>query len=87
MPIYMVERMLPGIAMNDLAAAQQVAIAKAQELCTAGLQVRYIRSTFTPQDGRCLCLFEAESVGAVQTLNDDAKLPYARIVEALDLVP
>jgi hypothetical protein len=34
-----------------------------------------------------MCLFEAGTEGAVKKLNDDAGLPYSRIVEALDLTP
>jgi hypothetical protein len=34
-----------------------------------------------------LCLFEATSVESVKRLNDETKLPYSRIVEALDLTP
>jgi hypothetical protein len=34
-----------------------------------------------------MCLFEAESESAVKRLNDDAGLPYDRVVEALDLTP
>ena len=49
--------------------------------------MRYIRSTFAPEDGRCMCLFEARSAEDVKRLNDDAKLPYSRVVEALDLTP
>jgi hypothetical protein len=48
--------------------------------------MRYIRSTFT-EDGRCMCLFEARSAEDVKRLNDEAKLPYSRVVEALDLTP
>ena len=34
-----------------------------------------------------MCLFEARSASDVKRLNDEAKLPYSRIVEALDLTP
>jgi hypothetical protein len=47
--------------------------------------MRYIRSTFALEDGRCMCLFEANSVEDVKRLNDEAKIPYTRVVEALDL--
>ena len=87
MAVYMVERDLRGIAMEDLAGAQKAAIAKAGEFTASGTPVRYIRSTFTPQDGRCMCLFEARSREDVARLNDEAKLPYGRVVEALDLTP
>ncbi|WP_090030614.1 nickel-binding protein [Lutimaribacter saemankumensis] len=53
----------------------------------AGEKISYIRSTFAPEDGRCMCLFEGESAEQVQRLNDTAGLPYSRVVEALDLTP
>ncbi len=87
MSVYMVERNLKGISIEDLAAAQKAAIAKAAELSSAGTNVRYIRSTFAPGDGRCMCLFEAGDEATVQRLNDEAKLPYDKITEALDLTP
>jgi hypothetical protein len=49
--------------------------------------MRYIRSTFALEDGRCMCLFEARSAEHLKRLNDEAKLPYSRVVEALDLTP
>ena len=87
MSVFMVERNLKGIAMDDLGGAQQSAIAKAGELTAAGTPVRYIRSTFAPDDGRCMCLFEAASEADVRRLNDEAGLPYDRVVAALDLTP
>jgi Protein of unknown function (DUF4242) len=87
MTVYMVERNLKGIAMGDLAAAQKAAISTAHAYAAKGTPMRYIRSTFAPEDGRCMCLFEARSVEDVKQLNDEAKLPYTRVVEALDLTP
>jgi hypothetical protein len=87
MTVYMVERNLKGIAMSDLAAAQQLAIRTSNQYAARGTPMRYIRSTFAPEDGRCMCLFEASSAEDVKKLNDEAKLPYLQIVEALDLTP
>jgi hypothetical protein len=87
MTVYMVERDLMGIAMGDLAAAQKAAIDTANAYTAKGTPIRYIRSTFAPADGRCMCLFEAGSAEDVKRLNDEAKLPYSRVVEALDLTP
>jgi hypothetical protein len=87
MSVWMVERDLQGINTEALAAAQAGAIAEAGKSTAAGRPVRYLRSLFTPQDGRCCCLFEAADAAAVQRVNDAAKLPYTRIVEALDLPP
>jgi len=87
MTVFMVERELKGIPMNHLAAAQKAAIDTANAYAANGTPMRYIRSTFAPADGRCMCLFEANSAADVKKLNDEAKLPYSRIVEALDLTP
>jgi hypothetical protein len=87
MAVYMVERDLKGISMEDLGAAQKAAIAKAGEMRGEGGQISYIRSTFAPEDGRCMCLFDGESAEQVQALNDAAGLPYTRVVPALDLAP
>lgn len=87
MAVFMVERELKGIAIDDLAAAQKAAFSKAEQLQKQGSDVRYIRSTFAPDDGRCMCLFDASSEADVKRLNDEAGLPYHRIVAALDLTP
>jgi len=87
MSVYMVERSLKGISMEDLGGAQKAAIGKAGEMAAAGTEIRYIRSTFAPDDGRCMCLFEAGSEADVRRLNDEAGLPYDVVVEALDLTP
>jgi hypothetical protein len=87
MTVYMVERSLKGISMEDLGGAQKAAIAKAAEMSAAGTEIDYIRTTFTPDDGRCMCLFEGNSASDVQRLNEEAGIPFDRVVEALDLTP
>jgi hypothetical protein len=78
---------LKEIKMTALAAAQHAAIVQPERMTAEGTPIRYIHSTFAPQDGRCFCLFEGASVGDVKKLNDDAKIPYFRVVDALDLTP
>lgn len=87
MTVYMVERDLKGISMDALGAAQKAAIGKAAQMAVEGTAIRYIRSTFAPEDGRCMCLFDAASDADVKRLNDAAGLPYHRVVPALDLTP
>jgi hypothetical protein len=87
MSVYMVERNLGGISMEDLGGAQKAAISKAEEMRQQGSDIRYIRTTFAPEDGRCMCLFEADSEQDVKRLNDEAGLPYSRVVPAMDLTP
>jgi hypothetical protein len=87
MAVYMVERDLPGISMEQLAAAQKRAIQTGKELTAQGRQVRYIRSTFVPGENKCMCLFEAPNPEHVREANERAQIPFTRIVAAEDLTP
>jgi hypothetical protein len=86
MPVYLVERHLPGITMPELASLRRAE----EQACTAsvarGKPVRYLRSTFAPGESRCLCLFEAPNADVVQEVNDAAQIPYSRIILAVDFV-
>ena len=87
MAVYMVERELPGVTMDQLADAQRAAIETGKEFTSEGKNVRYIRTTFVPNESRCMCLFEADNADLVKEVNDAAKIPYTRVIEALDLTP
>ncbi len=87
MAIYMVERDLPGITMEQLAAAQQAAIETGGRFTAQGKPVRYIRGSFVPGEARCMCLFEAANPQHVKEVNEAAQIPFSRIVEAMDLTP
>ena len=87
MDIYMVERELPGVTPEQLVGAQGAAISTSQQFTARGTTVRYIRSTFVPDESKCFCLFEAASQQAVLDVNTAAKLPFTRIVRALELTP
>ena len=87
MTVYMVERDLKGISMEDLAGAQKAAIATAADMTRSGDAISYLRSTFAPEDGRCMCLFDGKDEAQVRRLNDTAGLPYSKVVEAMDLTP
>jgi hypothetical protein len=87
MTVYLVDRDLPGITMDQLAAAQKAAIQTSQQFTAEGKNVRYIRSTFVPGDAHCMCLFEAADPQTVKDVNEAAQIPFSRISEALDLTP
>ena len=87
MPVYMVDRDLPGIKIEQLAAAQKAAIDLGKKMTAQGKKVRYIRTTFVPGEAHCMCLFEAANADVVKELNETAKIPFKRIVEAMDLTP
>jgi Protein of unknown function (DUF4242) len=85
MPMYLVERILPGATVEQverLHATLEHACSLARE---HGTPITYLRSLFTPGESRCRCLFVAPSAQAVRELNDAGGLPYSRIVLAVDL--
>ena len=87
MSIYMADRDLPGITLEQLGAAQRAAIDTSQQFSADGKPVRYIRSTWVPGDSRVMCLFEAREAGLVEEVNRTAGIPFSRVVEAHDLTP
>ena len=87
MDTFMVERSLKGISTKDLGAAQKAAIGTAADMTRDGTPISYIRSTFVPETGACMCLFKAETAASVKALSEKAKLPFDRIVKAMDLTP
>lgn len=87
MAIYMADRSLPGITLEQLAAAQKAAIETSKRFTAEGKPVRYIRSVFVPDEAHLMCLFEAADASLVRDVNEAAGLPFNRIIEALDLTP
>ena len=87
MQVYLVERSLKGIPMEELAAAQQRAIGTAATMRGEGKPIDYVRTTFVPESGSCLCLFSAGDEQCVRTLNERAGIPFDKVVPALDLTP
>lgn len=87
MAVYLVERDVPGITLDQLAAAQKRAIQVGKDLTAEGRDVRYIRSTFVPGEFKCMCLFEAPNPENVREANQRAEIPFTRIVPAEDLTP
>ena len=87
MPIFAVQRKLPGISMKDLGNAQKAAIDTSNKSSEKGIFVKYIRSNFYPGDSKCTCLFEANDAESVKNVNEEASLPFDTIEEVLDLNP
>ncbi len=87
MSVFMVDRDLPGITLEQLADAQKAAIETSRRFTEEGRPVRYIRTMYVPGEAHCMCLFEAGDACDVQDVNDEAGIPYTRVVEAMDLTP
>ena len=87
MKTYLVDRDLPGITIEQLAAAQKAAIETSQRFTQEGMAVRYIRTAWVPSESHVMCMFEAETGQSVRDVNEAAGIPFTRIVEAMDLTP
>jgi hypothetical protein len=85
MDTYMVERYLPGVGGEELGAAIGRLNAAVAQLQAQGVAVRYLGSTFAPEDQYCFCLFTGPSPAAVQEANERASFPFARIVPAVHI--
>ena len=81
MTVYMVERDLPGITLEQLGGAQKAAIETSLDFTSQGKQVRYIRSTRVPGDSKVMCLFESSGQQLVEEVNQAANIPFTRVVE------
>ena len=85
MAVYLTERYLPGITLEQLTAVRSAAQETSRRFTAEGRPVRYIRSLFAPGDGRCLCQFEAATARIIQEVNEAAQLPFTRIIEVWEL--
>lgn len=86
MPLYLVDRDLPGFGLLQIRAAQR-RLLEAGERLDDGLSVRYLRSTFVPSQGHLMDLFEAPDAGRVLELNAMARFPLLRVIEVVDVTP
>jgi hypothetical protein len=83
-PSYLVELYLPRSRADEARAAGQRAGAAAAELSGEGVPVRYVRTTFLPDDETCFHVFVADSAQAVEAVALRAKLGHARISLAVE---
>jgi hypothetical protein len=83
-PKYLVETYMPRSHAQEARAAGRRAQAAAEELFREGTPVRYVRTTFLPDDETCFHLFEASSEEAVEEASARAALGRARVVPAIE---
>jgi hypothetical protein len=85
--IYIVDRELPGYTLVEVSEAQRAAIRESERFTASGRAIRYLRSTFVPAESHCMCLFDAADAATVEDLNREARIPFTRVVEAVDMTP
>ena len=84
MPRYLVEAYMPRSRASDAGEIGRDARTAAEELAREGTPVRYVRTTFLPEDETCFHVFEAPSAEAVSEVCRRAGIVSGRIVPALE---
>ncbi len=87
MPLFVVERDLPGVTPDALGSAGLRAKTCCAEMCDEGQSVRWIRSFFLPESSQTHCYFEASNAHIVEQANQRARIPFTRIVPVLEMTP
>jgi hypothetical protein len=85
--IFLVLRQLAGLTRDQYAAAQQAASEAARQASTGGRVVRHLGGFFIPGQGRAICIFCAESLSDVTTVNERAGVPFTEVLEAIEVKP
>jgi hypothetical protein len=83
--LFIVERRLPRINERQLAVVQAALAGAAGRFSDRSDGVRYLRSIFLARQERLLSLFMADSLEAVQAVNEAALVPFASIEPAIEL--
>jgi len=84
---YMVERYVPGATEASLEEYRKRLEAAAEEVSAGGTLVRYLGSTFVPEEESCFCWFESATATDVSRVCEQARVTFARIVIAHGLAP
>jgi hypothetical protein len=88
---FLVFRNLPGVTRDQYAAAQQALIHAAGGPIVGGPvvgthEIRYLGGFFLPGAGRAICVFDAGSAADVRAVNERAGVPFAEVLEAIELL-
>ena len=84
---FMVERYVPGVTEEELDSTRERLASATRALASRGIELRYLGSTFVPEEESCFCRFEGGSVDDVRRACEAAGVPFARIHETRDFLP
>jgi hypothetical protein len=87
MPLFVVQRELPGITPEMLTSAGLRANTCCAEISQEGRSVRWIRSYFLPESSQTHCYFEGANKEVVEEANKRANIPFVRITEVVEMSP
>ena len=82
MTVYLLEAYLPDLTEADLGDLVERLGEAAHVLSQDGLPLRYLRSTYVPEDETCFHYVEAPSAAMAERFAQHAELSFDRILEA-----
>jgi len=85
--LYLVEHDLGDLSPAQLASVHRALGEAVRRETRRGGQIRYVQRIDSPDEHRCLCLFEAAGPEVVRRVNDVAQFPLARVVAVLSSAP
>jgi hypothetical protein len=85
--LYLVEHDLRGMSSWQVASVQRALNEAVRRENRRGGRIRYVQCIYSPEEHRCLCLFEAADPDLVRNVNDTAQFPLARVAAVLNSVP
>ena len=84
MPSYLVEVYLPRSRARAARTTARRARSAAEAMAREAVPIRYVRTTYLPEDETCFHLFEAASVAIVEEVSRRAGLGRVRVVPAIE---
>ena len=87
MHAYLVERYIPGLSEAELRSGLKRVQAACDEASAQGNQIRYRGSMFLALEETCFCWFDSDRREMAAKVNELAQMPFARITDAVVILP
>ena len=84
MALFVADWTVDGMTAERLVEFRRLLQEAADRVSSRGTVVRYLRCTHVPEQNRCICLFEADDVDAVRSVNRLAQAPFSQIGQAVE---
>jgi hypothetical protein len=84
--LYLVEHDLRGMSSWQVASMQRALSEAVRRENRRGGRIRYVQCIYSPEEHRCLCLFEAADPDLVRSVNDTAQFPLAHVLAVVNSI-
>ena len=84
MPLFVADWTVDGMTAERLVEFRHLLQNAADRVSSRGTSVGYVRCTHVPEQSRCICVFDADDIEAVRSVNQIAQVPFAKIGLAVE---